>query len=59
MRLVALLLLCEFPLAAFAWLALHRDATGADLGVMWLIGLGAAVVALCVAASQYERRLES
>ena len=54
MRLAALILLVEAPLAVAVFMAVHLDATGAESGLLWLCGLLAFILALCVAAAYYE-----
>ena len=57
MKLFAALFVAEAPLAALAWLAVHAHDTGVRDGVLWLVGLGAVVLGLLVAAAFTEQRL--
>jgi hypothetical protein len=54
MKLAAALLLAMFPFAAAAWSALHWQAVGAADGVLWCVGLLAALVALAVVGAHLE-----
>ncbi len=54
MKLLALLAILELPLAALAYTAVHLHATGADYGVLWLIGFLTVVAGLVAVGARSE-----